>query len=539
MKPFIHKYFLLVLVVFIAFFLRVYKVDTIPPSLSWDEVSIGYNAYSIAKTGRDEHGRLLPFDTFVAYGDYKPPLPIYFTVPFVALLGLNELSVRLPSVLAGTLTILFSYLLVSELFKKRDRGLALLTALLLAISPWHIQLSRAGWEANIATCFIVLGVWLALSARDHKERLLIAWFPFAGSIYTFNSARYFAPILAGILFIYCWKSYRLHAKELVLGLVLALIIVLPIIPHVISPAARLRFTEVNIFSDSSIVEKSNNRIASDGSAWWSNVFHNRRIGYARSYLTHFFDQFEPWFLFIRGDGNPKFSLQDVGQLYPIELPLLVIGVIALFSQAPSLAALLILWLLSAILPAATARETPHALRIENTLPVWQIFIAFGIVSIIAHQISSKGKKIIIYTVSALYVLNISYFLHSYFVHYPREYSGEWQYGYREAIRFIQPIKDSYDEVFITQAIGRPYMYVLFYERYDPKTFIKNRDTLFDAEGFYHVYGFAKYRFVDTIDNSFNGKALYVMEPSKVPFGAHVLHTINLLNGVPGLVIFEL
>ena len=54
------KILLLAGIVLLAFFLRFYKVTEIPPSLNWDEVSIGYNAYSILKTGRDEWGVFLP-----------------------------------------------------------------------------------------------------------------------------------------------------------------------------------------------------------------------------------------------------------------------------------------------------------------------------------------------------------------------------------------------------------------------------------------------------------------------------------------------
>src|SRR3989304_2614837 len=157
-----NKHFVITIIVFLAFFLRIYRVWDVPPGLSWDEVSIGYNAYSILLTGRDEHQRLMPLDTFVAYGDYKPPLPIYLTVVSVALFGLNELAVRLPSVLAGSLAVLFTYLLVFELFSgnKRASVYAHISALLLAISPWHWTLSRAGFEANIATLFLIIGAFL-------------------------------------------------------------------------------------------------------------------------------------------------------------------------------------------------------------------------------------------------------------------------------------------------------------------------------------------------------------------------------------------
>jgi 4-amino-4-deoxy-L-arabinose transferase-like glycosyltransferase len=102
-------------IVVIAFLLRFIQVSNNPPSLSWDEVSIGYNAYSILKTGMDEHGRFMPLDTFIGYGDYKPPLSIYITIPFFALFGLNELSVRLPSVLFGTGIVALMYFVIQEL----------------------------------------------------------------------------------------------------------------------------------------------------------------------------------------------------------------------------------------------------------------------------------------------------------------------------------------------------------------------------------------------------------------------------------------
>src|SRR5690348_9476830 len=148
---FMKKIFFFLIVAF-AFILRIYNVASVPPALSWDEVSIGYNAYSILKTGRDEHGKFLPLDAFVAYGDYKPPLSIYTAVPFVGLFGLNDFAVRLPAVFFGTLTVVLAFFLVRQLFQKTGGSddLALITAGVLAVSPWHVNLSRGGFEANIA-----------------------------------------------------------------------------------------------------------------------------------------------------------------------------------------------------------------------------------------------------------------------------------------------------------------------------------------------------------------------------------------------------
>src|SRR5688572_17625778 len=94
--------------------LRVYRLADVPFGFFADEAAIGYNAYTLLTTGRDEHGE--PFPVFFrSFGDYKPPIPIYVTVPFVAAFGLTELSVKLPSVTWGVLTVVLLYLLGAEL----------------------------------------------------------------------------------------------------------------------------------------------------------------------------------------------------------------------------------------------------------------------------------------------------------------------------------------------------------------------------------------------------------------------------------------
>lgn len=521
--------FLLFCIVILGFFIRIWNVTEIPPSLSWDEVSIGYNAYSILKTGRDEHGRLFPLDAFSSYGDYKPPLSIYLTVPFVAIFGLNELAVRLLSVLFGTLAILLTFFVINELFRKKD--LAILSSVLLALSPWHVNLSRAAFEANIALAFVLWGSYLVLRTRVKRPLLLWCFLPFVLAMYTFNSARYSAPLIALGILVFCKKVVKRNVQKLFLGLLISFIALTPLIPHLFSAKARLRFIEVNIFSDSGIVETSVDRMKADGNAWWAKFAHNRRIGYARSYLSHFFDNVEPWFLFMRGDGNPKFSIQDVGQLYIVELPFFVFGILALFRSNPSIAWLFLWWIVASIIPAATARETPHALRIENSLPIWQVFIAYGILLIAKKKIS----RII---VSFLFLASFAFYWHTYYNHYAKEYSGEWQYGYREAILYARSVKYQYDAVVIDDIIGRPYMYALFYEAFDPRKFQDNPDRSVDGAGFFHVNGFDQYRFIDRAP-AYKKKTLYVTRPGFVPSHANVQETIRLLNGSPILVIFDI
>ncbi|MFH2061503.1 MAG: phospholipid carrier-dependent glycosyltransferase, partial [Candidatus Beckwithbacteria bacterium] len=121
------------LIVFLAIFLRFVNLGSNPPSLYWEEAALGYDAYSILKTGKDFHGNPWPLVAFESFGDYKPSLYFYTTVPFIALFDLTPLAVRFPSALFGSLTVLLVFLFAKQFFKKPT--VPLLSALFLCLSP--------------------------------------------------------------------------------------------------------------------------------------------------------------------------------------------------------------------------------------------------------------------------------------------------------------------------------------------------------------------------------------------------------------------
>ena len=184
-------FFIIAIIFILAFLLRVIFTTKAPPSINWDEASLGYNAYSILKTGKDEWGRSWPV-TFEAFGDYKLPGYVYTLVPFVGIFGLNEFSVRLPSIISGSLAVIFLYLAVFKITS--NKKWAVVSALLLAISPWHFFLSRVAVEANLAFGFFLVGFFFLLHGLKKYYLLLPASLFFGFSIFTYNSARIFVPI---------------------------------------------------------------------------------------------------------------------------------------------------------------------------------------------------------------------------------------------------------------------------------------------------------------------------------------------------------
>ncbi len=545
MYRFLNKNFLIVLIIILAFALRFYNLGQNPPSLTWDEAAWGYNAYSIGIDGKDEFGRFLPYDYLESFGDFKPPIYAYLTVLPIFLFGLNELAVRIPSAFFGVLTVFMTFFLVKRIFfKSKNNNLyALFSALFLAISPWHIMLSRAAFEANIASFFIVLGVWAFLAGvQDRKWYLLLSAFSFALSIYTFNTSRIVAPLLL-LLLLYAFRKKLLEIKkQTIFAIILGLLILAPVVSFLLSPQASLRFKEVNIFSDISVVEKANQQIQNDGNALWSNIINNRRVLYSLEYVRHYFDNLNPNFLFIKGDGNPKFSIQDVGQMYIWDIVFFISGIFLLIRKKEDNWWLIPSWLLLGIIPAATARETPHALRIETTLPMFQTLTAYGFVCFLLWLKKYKQKWIkntVIIILSILLFLNVSYFLHNYFNHYSFEYSSEWQYGYKESIEYVKSVEKNYDYIQVTSELGRPYVYYLFYTKTDPSEFRKTMKVQRDPFGFVKILGFGKYLFPEGYDYSLSkeNKVLYVNTHYKLPENINILKTFYRLDGKEALVAY--
>ena len=532
----------LVLILALAVFLRFHGLGNNPPSLTWDEAAWGYNAYSLGIDGKDEFGRFLPLDYIESFGDFKPPVYAYLSVLPVKVLGLNEFAVRFPSALFGVLTVIITYFLTKRIFweSKSKELYALLAALFLAISPWHIMLSRAAFEANVATFFLAGGVWLFLRGiQDKKWSIVYSVVFFVLSIYTFNTSRIVAPIIVLLLGILFRKKLIENKKQTVVAIIVGILLMLPTFRFLLSPQASLRFKEVNIFSDASVVETANQEIVNDNNAAWSKILHNRRFAYATSFLRHYFDNLNPNFLFIKGDGNPKFSTQDVGEMYLWDLPFFVAGIFLLIKKKEGFWWIIPTWLILAILPAATARETPHALRIETTLPTFQILTAYGFSQLLLIMKKNKRFKTIVIFLGILLFANFFYFFRNYTVHYPREFSGEWQYGYKDSIEYARSVQNNYDNIYVTSDLGRPYVYYAFYLKTDPRIFRENSIVKRDVFGFVTVDGFDKYRFPNNaMEIEKNKRNLFIKTPKSVPPGAHILKNFYLLNKNISLVAYE-
>ena len=145
----------LVVIIAIATLLRLLFLETIPGGFSCDEAANGYEAYSILETMRDRYGKFMPLFLKILGNDYRESLYIFITVPFIKIFGLNEFGTRFPAALCGILTVIAVYYFVKECFNNK---LALISALFLAINPWHITFNRIAFRVNLLPLLLVLGL---------------------------------------------------------------------------------------------------------------------------------------------------------------------------------------------------------------------------------------------------------------------------------------------------------------------------------------------------------------------------------------------
>ena len=467
-------------IVILASFLRLYGLGSFPPSIYWDEAAIGYNAYSIAQTGRDEYGIKYPI-LFKSFNDFKLPGYIYLDSIFVKLFDLSPTTTRLPSALSGTLAILGIYLIAKKLF---DTNTAIFSALLLAISPWHLQFSRAAFEATISFTIIIFGILFMLYGQKNKFWAYISIPILFASAYFYLAARLISPL---ILFTFFWifqKEIKKNLRVYIYGLIIAIVIVIPIISTSLSSSGQKHIKEVSIFEDKSI-PASYVEASAKNQTILSRIFLNRRIPYIFESFHKYSLHFSPGFLFFGDDPNARHRSAFHGNLYLFEIILLIIGfsVLAKYKDSKSKYFILALVLI-APLPAAFSQEAPHSLR---TLPM---LLPLSIVSALGAKHLWENLKVKIIMPFIIVIFFINYLL-GYYIVYPLRDSSAWGYGYQQLFTYLSQIDNNYDRIVVTAYYWKPYIYYLYVNKIDPRIFQNNPD----------VQSIGKYRFGTTFWDS--------------------------------------
>lgn len=467
---------ILLCLLFLSFAIRFFRLGFLPAALNRDEAAIGYNAFSLLKTGKDEHGVSWPLN-FQSIGDYKMPGYIYATILPVKFFGLNNFSIRFWSAFAGVMSVVTVYFITKSLA----------AAALMVFNPWAIFYSRIAFEANLALALFLVGLWLLLKRRWWGY---VFWL-LAGL--TYSSSLIFIP-----LFIFWLKPKLMPALVFLAAFGYVFINLWTVSSQkanvtVFSDPATIDYynqTRTKVYEQNPLVART----------WW-----NKNVFFARKIAINYAKTFSPRFLLVSGGGHPWHQIPNMGYFYYSEIFLAVSGLIYLFKTKHSWRWWLLAWLLIAPLASAITIDAPHATRSLFLLPSVIILASFGL----------PKKKWLWGSLAGLYLINVAFFCYQYLGNYSRVNQQNLPVGLEESIKFVNS-KNFNGKIYLTGIADSTYLYPAVYTRFDPAKF--QPDAIWtgpDTVGLVNAYQFGQFRVVDDLIDVVNPAALIL--PSKTPY----------------------
>lgn len=485
---------LIFLVMTIGLGLRIYNFKSNPATLYIDEMAMLVDAKSVVATGQDMHGESWFQPIFLSYGDYKQPVYIWLLSVAVVLFGDEQWVVRIPSLLAGLLTIVITPLIGLEFWRwrnfKRDakiplkewyikqRWLAVAIGLVVAVSPWSITFSRAGFEGHLAQLLLALSIYaLHLSLRNGWWRLVSVLLMVA-SAYTYYSVRFVAPtVFVSIALYQLWQTrYVLFKNQSVLKISknIILMLLLPLfsfylllLPQAYSPHAaaadQLRLSTDSVLNDRGelvIIQNVYRELA--GNSRFDRLIFHRDWLFVRQLATNYADFLDFNFLFLNGDENLRHGTGAHGLFLLPFLPVFVCGIYELATKHRAMGLILFIWWMVALLPAAVPNTTPHALRSLNALVPVSIIIGVGLHSFIffiMRQFGQFGMKIMGIGWLIWLIFAVVEFAHYYQKPYQSLSRGAWAEQDQLLIEKAQELNTANTDVYLWGVNTRFYLWI--------------------------------------------------------------------------------
>ena len=501
-------------ILLIAIFFRFWNLSTLPSGLNWDEISHGYNAYSLLKTGADQWGQKWPIFNFRAYGDYPTTANLYFTIPSVALFGLNAFSIRLPAAIFGILFVIFNYFLAKLVFK--NEKLALFNMFLAALSPWSLFSSRAVFQSNLSQFFFIAGIYYFYKSLLKPKNAYFSSLFFGISLYSYHNTRIAVPLLLVFFVTYYWQQIK--TKTHILAIFIFLILAVPNLLNLFSPESQARNRWVGIINPNSINLINEQRRLYSGPAFLNRVVNNKVLYFAGQLSRNYLELLNPSPLFFKASQNYQFNPPNTGLLFVILLPLFYIGLFRLRQFT--------IPFLIALLPAALTVGDFPSIRATIALPFYFLAISYGI--------SYLKKTKVFYLIILVFILEFIMYWSKY-LQYNHDYSQNWQYGYQEMVSKLKTNYPKYDHIYVTKKYGEAHEFLLFYWPWDPKKYQVDSSLNWDFHAdWYWVNSFDKFIFVndwEILTLKILPNSLLITSPNNfLPTNANLVDKVSFLNG---------
>lgn len=444
MKNKILQWGILILILLGAGGIYFYNIKNIPNGIYVDETAIGYNAYSIGKTLKDEYGKFLPV-AFRFFGAYTPPLDVYLIAPLVAIFGLRAEVLRVTSGVITLAGILVVYWLARGIKIYRSKVSPIIAAGIFAFLPWVVFNARLGYETTLGYMLFAAGVLLVWLGLDKKQISLLGLLLLSLSTYAAHTERYLVPLFLLIVAIGFYEKRLVQKNKKTLMLAGAMLFITQL------PNLYLLTTEAFWVKNTAIGDVGVMRMVND---------------LAAQFLTYN----SPRELFgISSDINLQHTIPALAQFYPWMILPFLIGLFLLYKQRDNKGARY-LWImyLTATIPGSLSGHFISIQRVLTLIVPMILIITLGIEWWIL-----RVNKIISYEVLAgLMIFSLTLLWRSYFIYLPQERAEWWNYGYEQLAQ--ETVKNpNLHYVVDNSRASAIYSLFLFHFQYPPDQFQKN------------------------------------------------------------------
>jgi hypothetical protein len=485
----------------LGFILRIVDFGQNPPGLYVDEASLGYNSYSLLKTGKDEYGKSWPV-FFRSFGTYPSALYGYLAVVPIKLFGLNSIAVRFPSLISGLILILLMITWMGPT-----------VGLIIAISPVFVFMSRAAFEANLALTVFILALVLAIRSKVHRLFFPLSFVMFSLSEYAYHAERFLAPLFIVYFTFHYWIIGPKFKKNILLSLLLAIIIQVPLWGVSLSAGANLRLSELSY--SGSLLQKS--------------------LTFSRLYLAYI----SPANLFSKPDPDLQRSFPDLSVFYWWLIIPFILGLYVVFRRRKHLSLsqkLLLILAAVSVVPGAVTKDY------FSTLRVLPLFIPLS--WIIAEGLNQlRRTRLPVYLIIIVFSLIDIY---SGLVLLKHERSSTWDYEYSQLFSFLDT-RNPLPMVIDNSRLAPVYILFAFYTKFPPSLLQSHYSAFWLANYYSHTdfsndmtVGNLEFRPISWKDDVYVDQLLvadlWAISPSQQL--EHHLKVVKEITDINGLVTFK-
>ena len=455
----------------LGFLTRLVLIDIIPNGLNTDEASAGYDAFSILNYGIDRHGNYLPV-FLESWGSGQNVLLTYLAIPFIKIIGLNALAIRLPMAIIGCISLVIWFMLLRRISNEKFARLGLI---FLAICPWHIMKSRWGLESNLFPDIILLSIFLLIKGLQDENKILyyLSFVLFSISTYAYGTSYFFLPTFIIILLTILIKKKQIKIKEAIFSLLIIGVISSPIILCIF--INKFDLNQINL-PFMTIPKLPIMRYENMSSIFSGNIIINSLGNFLRGVSI----------IVLQNDGLQWNALTISGITYKISIIFTIIGIIKAFEEKTKYGYIFNTWFLAGLLLMFVCEPNINRINI-----IWFPIIyytIFGIKSVV------EQKEIFKKWIIVLYILSFIVFLFEYISEDTSRYQT-FNTNMKEVTEYINKINKDEQDIYISNSIKEAYIYCLFYNKYNTHKFV---DTVKYKNGplkeFQTVQSFGNYKF---------------------------------------------